>query len=174
MEYQRIQRVLIRATLGWLSHSVAGAWHRFVYPRGLAEGRHLGLQRLGTLAGWHRVSPFMVGVDALWGDWFAYRAVLVTETRLPSTPTEDRSHPTTIAWPRIQACPVRALDSGSMDTRACREHRLIENSLCAAGCLVRLACNVGSERRYEPSQIRHSAAGSLAAIHRLVARRPSE
>lgn len=115
----------------------------------------------------------MVGVDALWGDWFAYRAALVTETRLPATPTEDRSHP-------YQDC--MALHPGlSGASPGLRKHghggmprAAADRGLTVRGGLVRLACNVGSERRYEPSQIRHSAAGSLAAIRRLVARRPSE
>ena len=166
----------MRVVEAWLARAVTGARRRFVYPRGLPAGRHVGLQRLGTLAGWHHASPFMVGIDARWGSWFAYRAALLTDTDLPATPREDRGHPceNCSAKPCIRACPPRALDSGTMDARACREHRLAENSSCAASCLARLACPVGSEHRYEPGQIRHSGAGSLAAIRGPLVPRPSE
>ncbi|MBK7007122.1 MAG: hypothetical protein IPH37_20250 [Burkholderiales bacterium] len=39
---------------------------------GVSEATALGLQRLGTLAGWHHPSPFMVSIDSQWGGWTAY------------------------------------------------------------------------------------------------------
>lgn len=168
-----IDEYTLRTVEGWIARAIAGARVRFVYPRGLPAGRHVGLQRLGTLAGWHHASPFMVGVDAKWGSWFAYRAAILTDTRLPASPLQDHGNPCLAcdAKPCIRACPPRALDSGSMNTHACQQHRLADNSPCAAGCLARLACPIGVEHRYEPSQIRHSAAGSLAEIRRLGAPR---
>lgn len=164
----------VRTVERWLAKAMPGARYRLVYPMGLAEGRHVGLQRLGTLAGWHHASPFMVGIDAKWGSWFAYRAAILTDTDLPVSPAEDHGHPCKDcdAKPCIRACPADALDSGSTDMRACRRQRLLEDSPCALGCLARQACPVGAEHRYEQSQIRHSSAGSLGTIRRFIASGP--
>lgn len=153
----------------WLALAAPGARFRLVFPRGLPAGRHVGLQRLGALAGWHHASPFMVGVDARWGSWFAYRVAIVADTCWPASPVEDLGHPCPGCEDRpcISACPARALDCGSMDVQACHAQRLKDGSPCALDCLARQACPVGAEHRYEPSQVRHSAAGSLAAIRRL-------
>lgn len=163
----------MRIVEGWIAQAVADARFRFVYPRGLPERRHVGLQRLGTLAGWHHPSPFMVGIDAKWGSWFAYRAAILTDTRLPASPAQDHGHPCTgcRARPCLDACPARALDAGQMDMLACHRQRLTDDSPCALACLARQACPVGAEHRYEQSQIRHSSAGSLAAIRKFVAAR---
>jgi NAD-dependent dihydropyrimidine dehydrogenase PreA subunit len=159
----------LRTVEQWLAQALPRARYRFVYPRGLPAGQHVGLQRLGTLAGWHHASPFMVGVDARWGSWFAYRVAVLTDTALPASPTEDHGHPCEgcSAKPCISACPAHALDAGTMDVDACQQYRLQENSSCALACLARQACPVGAEHRYEDSQIRHSAAGSLQVIRRL-------
>lgn len=166
----------VRTARRWLEAVAPGARYRLVYPKGqpggLAEGRHVGLQRLGQLAGWHHASPFMVGVDAHWGSWFAYRVVIVADTELPSSEVSDMGHPCSIcaAKPCITACPAGALESGRMDLAACHRHRLAPNSSCALACLARQACPVGAEHRYEDSQIRHSSAGSLAVIRLYTAR----
>lgn len=171
-----IDEYSMRTVEDWIAQAAPGARFRFVYPRGLPSGQHVGLQRLGMLAGWHHASPFMVGVDAKWGSWFAYRAAILTDTSLPASPTDDHGHPCTDcdAKPCIQVCPARALDSGSMNAPACHQYRLSQNSACALGCLARQACPVGAEHRYDQSQIRHSSAGSLAAIRKLVALRSTE
>jgi len=163
----------VRTVEHWMAQALPGARFRFVYPMGLPAGQHLGLQRLGTLAGWHHASPFMVGIDAKWGSWFAYRAAILTDTALPASPAQAQRHPCRdcSAKPCISACPAHALDSGTMDTEACRQQRLLENSPCALGCIARQACPVGAEHRYDESQVRHSAAGSLAVIRRFAARR---
>lgn len=152
----------------WATLALPDARIRFVYPRGLPAGRHVGLQRLGALAGWHHPSPFMIGVDGKWGSWFAYRAVIITDSALAASPIEDHGHPCVdcTAKPCIRACPASALDSGTMDMNACQRQRLLEGSPCAHACIARQACPVGAEHRYEVSQIRHSAARSLAAIRR--------
>lgn len=161
----------MRTVERWLAQALPGARHRFVYPTGLPNGQHVGLQRLGTLAGWHHASPFMVGIDSRWGSWFAYRAAILTDTELPISPAEDRGHPcpACTAKPCISACPAHALDSGSLDARACQQYRLSPDSPCALNCLARLACPVGAEHRYEDSQIRHGAAASLEVIRRFAA-----
>lgn len=168
-----IDEYSVRIVEQWVRQALPGAHARFVYPFGLPAGLHVALQRLGTLAGWHHPSPFMVGIDATWGSWFAYRAVLLTDTTLPASAPEDLGHPcpTCSRKPCITACPGQALESGTLDMQACRRQRLAENSPCALGCVARTACPVGVEHRYELSQIQHSGRGSLAAISRHVTRR---
>lgn len=152
----------------WMAQALPWAQARVVYPEGLPAGRHVGLQRLGSLAGWHHASPFFVGVDARWGTWFAYRVALLTDTALPPSAAEDLGHPCLRCpgKPCITACPGHALDSGSMDMQACHRQRLREGSPCALGCPARRACPVGAEHRYGEDQIRHSARASLAALRR--------
>jgi len=163
----------VRVAERWLAQAAPGARHRLVYPKrrpgGLPPGRHVGLQRLGTLAGWHHASPFMVGIDARWGSWFAYRVAIVSDTSIALSALEDHGHPCTscAARPCLEACPASALDSGAMDLPACHRHRLLPGSPCATACLARQACPVGAGHRYEQSQIHHGSRGSLEAIRRL-------
>lgn len=65
-------------TIGrWFSEQIPGVRYRIVYP-----GETLvGLQALGKLAGWHHTSPFMLGIDGEWGSWYAYRAVVLADSR---------------------------------------------------------------------------------------------
>lgn len=162
----------VRTVEHWLARALPGARARFVYPGGLPAGQHLGLQRLGTLAGWHHASPFMVGVDATWGSWFAYRAAIVTDTALPASAAQRSAHPCDSCRdkPCIRACPARALDTGRLDAAACARQRLRDASPCALACPARQACPLGAEHRYDDSQIRHSAGGSLAALRRAAVR----
>ena len=155
-----------RTVQAWVREALPHARTRFVFPHGLPEGQHLGLQKLGTLAGWHHASPFMVGIDTQWGSWFAYRAVIVTDTQLPLSAVQDLGHPCLMCETRacISACAGRALDAGCMDVQACFAQRLKPDSVCALSCTARLACPVGAEHRYDERQIAHGAKYSLAAI----------
>lgn len=156
----------VRTVKAWLREALPQARTRFVFPHGLPEGHHVGLQKLGTFAGWHHASPFMVGVDAKWGSWFAYRAAIISDTALQPSVVEDLGHPCLTCETRacISACAGRALDAGCMDVQACFAQRLRPDSVCALSCLARLACPVGHEHRYEVGQIAHGAKYSLAAI----------
>ena len=134
---------------------------RIVYP----GDSPLGLQRLGELAGWHHASPFMVGIDAEWGSWFAYRAVVLADSDFPVSVAETRPHPCAAcrARPCVAACPAGALHDG-FALAACSDFRLEAGSPCAEGCLARLACPLGVQHRYDAAQIRHSYARSLAML----------
>jgi hypothetical protein len=158
----------LRVAASWLAAAAPGARYRFVYPRGLPEGRHLGLQRLGALAGWHHAAPFMLGVDAQWGSWFAYRVAILADTCFPATPVAASAHPCLSCddKPCIGACPAHALDQGVLQASACRTQRLREPSPCALDCPARQACPVGAGHRYAPDQIRHGAERSLEALRR--------
>ncbi len=156
----------LRVAALWLAEAAPKARYRVVYPRGLPQDRHLGLQRLGMLAGWHHTSPFMIGIDPQWGSWFAYRVAILADTRFPATPRRSVGHPCLDCTekPCIRACPAQALGNDVMDTAACRIQRLRDRSPFALDCPARQACPVGAEHRYAPDQTRHSAARSLAAL----------
>lgn len=125
----------------------------------------LGLQALGTLAGWHQPSPLMIGVDAEWGSWFAYRAVILCATDFAPTPVVERRSPCLDCrdQPCLAACPAEATGL-PFRLEPCADERLRPSSACAYGCLARNACPVGAEHRYAEGQIRHSFALSLAML----------
>jgi hypothetical protein len=152
----------VRTVERWRALALPQARSRGVFP----GTQRIGLQRLGAIAGWHRAAPFMVGIDSVWGSWFAYRVAILTDTAIPASAPVDNGYPcdSCVDKPCITACPARALFSGSLNLSACNAGRLAPDSTCSLGCLARSACPVGAEHRYEESQIRHSAAGSLAAI----------
>lgn len=152
----------VRTIERWLASELPGRAYRIVYP----GNAPVGLQALGKLAGWHGPSPFMIGVDAEWGSWYAYRAVVLADSGFsPSLPTE-RESPCRVCerTPCIAACPVDALASGRLDLTACSRFRLQADSPCAHGCLARIACPVGREHRYDDAQIRHSYSRSLVML----------
>lgn len=138
---------------------------RIIYP-----GDHpVALQRLGALAGWHHASPFMVGIDPEWGTWYAYRAVVLADTRFRPFPAVDRSSPCSScqARPCITACPAQAMADGSFSLARCSAYRLQPDSACTATCQARLACPVGAAHRYDADQLRHSYSISLQTLRQI-------
>ncbi|MCL2345581.1 MAG: hypothetical protein FWC58_06980 [Desulfobulbus sp.] len=140
-----------------------GQRYRLLYPGAAA----VDLQALGKLAGWHHASPFMVGIDAEWGSWFAYRAVILCTADFPPTPVVERPNPCSDCRDRpcVAVCPAGAAgDSFNVDR--CIDERLRPGSPCAHQCLARNACPVGREHRYDKAQMYHSYALSLATLQR--------
>lgn len=137
--------------------------YRLLLPYGEAT---LPLQKLGELAGWHHESPFRVGVNGHWGSWFAYRAVVLADTALLPTPKADWGAvcPDCAAKPCINACPVGALATGTLDLEACVDYRLQEGAHCSRQCLARIICPVGAEHRYTKDQIRYHYGRSLITL----------
>ena len=148
----------------WLQRRLPGVRHAWVYP----GAGMIGLQHLGALAGWHHPSPFMVGVHAAWGSWFAYRAVLLLDADLPPTPplTDPAPCPSFASRACVAACPADALRNG-FDLQACITHRLQPDSSCAARCLARNACPLGEDGRYSDEQIAYHYGQSLAVLRAL-------
>lgn len=151
----------------WFAQELPEHRWRILFP----GARPIGLQALGALAGWHQPSPLMIGVDAEWGSWYAYRAVVIADTAFAPSPRHAGHSPcpSCLDAPCTGACPTRALAGGRFDLAACSRYRLLPDSPCAEDCLARQACPAGSPHRYDEAQIRHSYARSLAVIRQYYA-----
>jgi len=136
--------------------------YHIVYP----GDAPVGLQQLGAQAGWHHAAPFMVGIDADWGSWYAYRAVVLADTDFCPSRAVDRNSPCTSCdtRPCIAACPAQAMADGSFSLARCAAYRLQPDSVCAFTCQARLACPVGSAHRYDADQLRHTYSISLRTL----------
>jgi len=161
----------VRTIHRWMSEYQPGNRYAILYP----GPQPVALQRLGALAGWHHASPFMVGIDAEWGTWYAYRAVVLADTHFALSPAVDprasscfhgRASPCAACQdkPCIAACPAQAMACGSFSLARCAAYRLQPDSTCAFTCKARLACPVGSAHRYDADQLRHTYSISLQTI----------
>jgi hypothetical protein len=124
------------------------------------------LQKLGQLAGWHHSSPFRVGVNQVWGSWFAYRVVVLADTEFEPTPPLTAASPchSCTEKPCLSACPAEALERGDFSLKLCIAYRLTNDSQCKTQCLSRLACPVAPEHRYSMEQINYHYGRSLQSI----------
>ncbi|MFA7292128.1 MAG: hypothetical protein WC023_07745 [Rhodocyclaceae bacterium] len=160
-----IDEFTVNVVEAWISAQLPGVAHTIVYP---GEGS-VGLQALGKRAGWHHDSPFRVGVNAAWGSWFAYRAVVLVDAGLPITPRMVSDSPcvSCTAQPCVSACPADALAEGDFSLQKCIAYRKQPDSRCRVTCVARTACPVRPEHRYTDAQIAHSYSRSMAMIERL-------
>lgn len=152
----------VRTVERWFAAQCPGAAREIIYPGAIA----LGLQSLGALAGWHHASPFMVGINAVWGTWFAYRVALLADTELPLSPPMQGESPCAdcAQRPCVASCPAGALDDNGFALERCLGYRRQAASRCAASCVARLSCPVGGAHRYCDEQMRHSYSRSLDGI----------
>lgn len=146
----------------WMTEELPGNRHEIVYP----GPQSIPLQRLGALAGWHHATPLMLGIDADWGTWFAYRAAVLADTHFAPTLAVDRTNPCTpcATRPCVAACPASAMSEAGFALQKCLAWRQLTDSTCAFTCLARLACPVGNEHRYGADQLRHAYSVSLRQI----------
>ena len=155
----------VQTVQSWFAEQLPGHSYQILYPGNCL----IGLQALGKLAGWHRDSLFMLGIDPFWGSWQAYRALVVADTNFSAILPVDRQQASPCATcpdaPCIQHCPAGALSrSGEFALRLCLDYRRQPESACRYTCLARLACPVGREHRYDADQLRHTYAQSLKMI----------
>lgn len=141
---------------------------RFLYP----GNDPVQLQTFGELAGWHFKSPFMVGINDVWGSWYAYRAVVLTD--LDSLATQQLGDhvyqppcDSCEGKPCIEACPPKAVSESGLDMSLCIRYRKSENSECKVTCLARVNCPIGTEHRYSDEQIKYHYQCSLDTIVKL-------
>lgn len=125
------------------------------------------LQTLGELAGWHNRSPFMVGINAQWGSWFAYRVAILADTQLDCTPTIAAKSPclTCSDKPCISSCPATAITAEHFDIRRCTDYRSLQSSPCIDKCISRISCPVKEEHRYSEEQINYHYGQSMKMIN---------
>lgn len=138
----------------------------FIYPETAIP---LPLQQLGMLAGWHHPSPLGVGINGVYGLWFAYRAaVLTTDVLMPTLPMNEASPcETCVERPCITACPADAVSTaGNFQAGACFSQRLMADSSCGDRCHSRLACPYFVEHRYSDEQMGYHYGLSLASIRK--------
>ena len=136
---------------------------RLVHP----DGVFLPLNLLGELVGWGQPSPLGLGMHPEYGLWWAYRTVFLSQLPLPVTEPGAVPHPCNdcAGKPCLAACPAGALrPTGRFDVYACSDYRVSEGSSCAAQCLARQACPIGTAHRYTPDQITYHYRLSLETI----------
>ncbi|MDQ6992783.1 MAG: hypothetical protein Q9M31_04860 [Mariprofundus sp.] len=124
------------------------------------------LQQLGKLAGWHHDSPFLLGLNSVWGSWFAYRAVVLADTAFALTQPLPAISPCEVCVSRacLSACPAVIFPCSEITLAACIKERLQESSCCAHRCLARMACPVMAEQRYGDQQMAYHYGCSLETI----------
>ena len=146
----------------WFADFLPGQPYQILYP----GDQPIGLQALGKLAGWHQPSPFMVGIDSEWGSWFAYRAVVLADTKFQPSQPVDRNNPCGTCQQKvcISSCPAGALDQAEFSLQKCLAYRKQSFSKCQFTCLARVSCPVGSEHQYSAEQLHHTYSISLRYI----------
>ena len=155
-------------TVSTLQQHFAEALPATAYTLLYPSDKPIGLQQLGTLAGWHNPSPFMVGIDTTWGSWSAYRAVILSATSFASTSQQQQASPCPgcVDRPCVSTCPADALSGQSFNLQKCTAYRKQADSPCQHTCLARCACPIGREHRYSAEQMRHVYGISLRWIQR--------
>lgn len=134
--------------------ALAARWGaRAVYP---FSKPYVPFQRWAMRAEPCHVSPVAMLVHPDYGLWHAYRGALLFECEMALPEPDVRPSPCEGCKTRacLSACPVSAFSSAGYDVAACAGHlHASPRSACVkAGCLVRHACPVGRDYRYEPAQ----------------------
>lgn len=124
------------------------------------------LQRLGELAGWHHPSPLRIGINQKWGTWFAYRVLMLADSRFEKTermvsPSPCEACPDKLC---IANCPASALGENDLELGKCIAYRMKTGSDCYENCLARLSCPEGEEHRYSDEQISYHYSRSMMTI----------
>ena len=153
----------IDAVNRWFSKQLPNRRFETIYPE---SQQVIPLQRLGELAGWHNDSPFRIGINEQWGSWFAYRAVVLSNSDLQPTSKMGGPSPcdSCIEKPCITACPADALSGKDTSLRNCISYRMEGGSTCRDRCFSRIACPVASEHRYTMAQLNYHYTRSMQTI----------
>ena len=154
-----------------LEEDLKGQRFEIIYPAGHTGHPFYGLQDLGVVAGWHHTSPFLVGINPVWGSWYAYRAVVLTNSHyqpasMPASPSPCSACRTDDC---VVACPVGAVSRDGFDMETCLQYRQTDGSHCQDKCLARMACPVGREHRYRQPQMSYHYHRSLSMLQSMSA-----
>jgi hypothetical protein len=131
--------------------------YQILYPNHTPPFYHFNLQSFGELAGWHYSSPFKVGINSLYGTWFAYRLLVLSQSQFKATQPLMLSNPCSSCKtkPCIACCPVNAVSVKDYHWRACFDYRKLDSSQCNNRCLARLACPIAKQHQYSELQIQY-------------------
>lgn len=155
-------------TKNQLTHYLQESWPnracQFLYPGNLP----LDLQALGRRAGWHHDSPMKVGINARWGTWYAYRALIWVSGEISQTKAVVSDSPcaSCIDHPCVASCPADALGAAERMLSRCIDYRLRESSPCQNTCLARLSCPVQSDHAYSAAQTHYHYSQSYQTLVR--------
>ena len=149
-----------------MSNFMAQRWPNLSFKVLYPSTHPVGLQKLGELSGWHHPSPMKIGINSIWGLWYAYRALLLVDGRLTPTVKVDTASPCDSCAEKycVQACPAQALDQQQLRLQVCSDYRLQPQSDCQTTCLARLACPVQTQHQYSAQQIEYHYAQSLRTL----------
>jgi epoxyqueuosine reductase len=146
--------------------------YQILFPQTDNNQAAINLQALGELAGWHNDSPFKVGINHQWGTWFAYRAVILTESNFKTTNLNERQtlnqrqSPCSTCSTKIciSSCPAGALNNNVYDFESCVDYRQTPKSKCADRCVARMACPVAFDHQYKLEQTQYHYGRSLETL----------
>lgn len=160
-----IDQYSIAVVEGYFKQYHPGCEFYIIYPK----EQSIGLQQIGELAGWHYASPFRIGINNLWGSWFAYRAVVLADTVFDETKKLDTYSPCINCNDKVclSACPAGALFDDDMSLTMCINYRKQEASNCKVTCLARYACPAGQSHQYVDEQMQYHYGISMKMIEAL-------
>lgn len=147
----------------WLSTYHSGTQSVVIYP----TSQDVDLISLGKLAGWHHETPFKSGINQQWGPWFAYRAVILTDSQFETTPPSTAPSPCATCQEKlcISRCPVGACSEQGLDISKCISYRKTQHSSCAKTCLARISCPVQTQHQYTETQMDFHYTESMKIIN---------
>lgn len=139
-----------------------GVSYQVLYPGELP----VGLQSLGRVVGWHSDSPLKLGINPVFGLWYAYRALIWIETILPTTTPVSFDAPCAACAdkPCISACPANALSGDVKQLNTCIDYRLTDRSSCQSTCLARKRCPIAKQHQYSEQQLNYQYQQSFETL----------
>ncbi len=127
-----------------------------LYPFLDGYNQHWPFQQWANAATGFKQSPLGLLIDPDFGLWYAFRAVLVFNSRVDFPKPVKIDHPcdTCVEKPCLTTCPVAAISIGRFDANVCIDHVTYErDKTCSnTGCIARNSCPVGQEHAYSSEQ----------------------
>lgn len=139
-----------------------GVGYALRFPFLAGAGPHLPFQRLGRAAGLGPPGPLGLQIHPVFGPWWAYRALVVVDTPLPSLAAPGDGCAGCPA-PCVDACPAGAVRRAGFDVPACHARRLAGEP-CRSSCAARIACVRGPQHRYGDRQLAFHMAASMPRV----------
>lgn len=162
----------LRCVADYFGSQQPGVAFACIYPQraDVPSAGSINLQALGRWLGWHQDSPLRVGINPVWGSWFAYRALVLADTDLPVSKPVALVSPclSCVAKPCVSQCPAGAVQAHELRLADCIDWRRQPQSTCVNRCLARAACPVAAQHAYTDSQRRYHYDLSLQHILRYV------